>query len=97
MSRVLCRHRLIAAGDVDDAQPGMPETNAGRNVGCLCVRTAVMQGIDHPLQKYLVWLPRIRCAEVSGYATHRRFRFGSFRIRLADRGVQLQRSPEMSS
>jgi hypothetical protein len=69
-ARILACERLISRGQVDDAEPGMPEGDAP--VGCdpltLSIRTAVMQALSCPA--YHRRRDRIASRKHSNNSTH---------------------------
>src|SRR3954469_20939387 len=68
---VLVRHRLMAAGDVDDAEPAHADRHAGRNMIPAVVGASVPNGVTHPAQP-LGRIGTIRQATgEAGYSTHR--------------------------
>jgi hypothetical protein len=67
--RVLVAHGLLAAGEVNDAEPGMRQTHAVLRVKSGIVRPAMSQHPNHPLEGIRSDGRSIEI-EYAGYATH---------------------------
>ena len=67
--RVLVAHGLLAAGEVNDAEPGMRQTHAVLSVKSGIVRPAMSQHPNHPLEGIRSDGRSIEI-EYAGYATH---------------------------
>ena len=63
-------NRLMAASQVDDAQPPHTQPDAGLDMNPLVVRAAMADHLAHAMDEVEIWASRAIGVDESGYSTH---------------------------